>query len=247
MGMGHVARLEMHLGDAPIIARDEAVEDLREEAPSLLTEPAHDAEIDGDQRVLARPRTGFPGCMSAWKKPGARAPGAGRDWMTMRASASPVMARGFDFRDLRKRHAVDPFERSAPPSRCAPNRRSGTRKSRIVVRCSRPIRKGRCLEPRIHLDRDRARQRLHHGEGRRPAHRRSDALDEPRAEAHIGEIALEARLDAGTQDLDGDASAPDPPRRGRALCSWAMEAAATGSPNSAKIVGEPAGRGRPRS
>ena len=48
----HVARLEMHLGDALIVALDEAVENFGEEAPLLAAEPAHDAEIDRDDAAL---------------------------------------------------------------------------------------------------------------------------------------------------------------------------------------------------
>ncbi len=39
----------MHLGDAAIVARDEAQQNLGEEAPLLHAEPAHDAEIDRHQ------------------------------------------------------------------------------------------------------------------------------------------------------------------------------------------------------
>ena len=45
----HVPGLEMHLRGAAIIARDEAVEDFREEAALRRAEPAHDAEVDRDQ------------------------------------------------------------------------------------------------------------------------------------------------------------------------------------------------------
>src|SRR6202022_755047 len=46
---GHVAGLEMHLGDAAIVAGDESQENFGEEAPLLHAEPAHDAEIDGNK------------------------------------------------------------------------------------------------------------------------------------------------------------------------------------------------------
>ena len=49
----HVARLDVHLGDALVVAADEAVEDLGEEAPLLRPDAAHDAEIDGDEPALA--------------------------------------------------------------------------------------------------------------------------------------------------------------------------------------------------
>ena len=49
----HIARLEMHLGDAAIVAHDEAVEDLGEIAALLLAEAADDAEVDGDDVASA--------------------------------------------------------------------------------------------------------------------------------------------------------------------------------------------------
>ena len=39
----------MHLGGPAIIAGDEAMQDFGEEQPFLHAEPAHDAEINGDQ------------------------------------------------------------------------------------------------------------------------------------------------------------------------------------------------------
>ena len=49
--LGHIADLEMPLGDHPVVARDEAVEDVGEEPPLLARDTAHDAEIDGDHRA----------------------------------------------------------------------------------------------------------------------------------------------------------------------------------------------------
>jgi hypothetical protein len=42
----------MHFGHAPVVPRDEAVQDLGEEAPLLQPEAPHDAEIDGDDAAL---------------------------------------------------------------------------------------------------------------------------------------------------------------------------------------------------
>ena len=49
----HIAGLEMHFGDAPVIARDEAVEDFGEKPALLEAEPPHDAEIDRRQAAVA--------------------------------------------------------------------------------------------------------------------------------------------------------------------------------------------------
>jgi hypothetical protein len=45
----HVPCPEVHLRRAPVVARDEAEEDLGEEALLLGTEAPHDAEVDGDE------------------------------------------------------------------------------------------------------------------------------------------------------------------------------------------------------
>ena len=41
----HIARLEVDLRHAAVIALDEAIEDFREKAPLFQTEAAHDAEV----------------------------------------------------------------------------------------------------------------------------------------------------------------------------------------------------------
>jgi len=61
---GHVAGLEMHLGDPAIIARDEAQQNFGQEAALLHAEPAHDAEIDRDQ-AAGIVEEQIAGCMSA--------------------------------------------------------------------------------------------------------------------------------------------------------------------------------------
>ena len=57
---GHVARLEMDFRDPPIVAPDEAEQDLGEEAALLPAEAAHDAEIDRDDAARRRRRRSFP-------------------------------------------------------------------------------------------------------------------------------------------------------------------------------------------
>ena len=45
----YVAGVEMDLRGAPIVAGDEAVQNFGQETSLLVPEPAHDAEVDGDQ------------------------------------------------------------------------------------------------------------------------------------------------------------------------------------------------------
>ena len=49
---GHIARLEVHLCGAAIIAGDEAEQDLGEKPALLGAEPTHDAEVDGHQASI---------------------------------------------------------------------------------------------------------------------------------------------------------------------------------------------------
>ena len=48
----HILRLEMDLGDAAVVAGGQAVEDLGQPDARLLVDPAHDAEIDRDDRAV---------------------------------------------------------------------------------------------------------------------------------------------------------------------------------------------------
>ena len=48
----HILRLEMDLGDAPVIAGEQAVEDLGEPDAGLAVDPAHDPEIDRGEAAV---------------------------------------------------------------------------------------------------------------------------------------------------------------------------------------------------
>src|SRR5215218_11076960 len=51
----YILRLEVNLRDAPVVAGDEAVEDLGEPHARAPVDPTHDAEVDrGDPPVLQR-------------------------------------------------------------------------------------------------------------------------------------------------------------------------------------------------
>jgi hypothetical protein len=52
---GHIARLEMHLGDAAVVLADEAQQDLGIDAAGIFVDPPHDPEVIGDDR-RRRPR-----------------------------------------------------------------------------------------------------------------------------------------------------------------------------------------------
>jgi hypothetical protein len=56
----HVAGLEMHLGGAVIVARDEAVEDFGEKRRSFGVSRPHDAEIDRNNAALGVEEQDYP-------------------------------------------------------------------------------------------------------------------------------------------------------------------------------------------
>ena len=49
---GHVAGLEMHLGDAVVVAAQEADQDLGVDPAGIGVDPAHDAEVERDERAV---------------------------------------------------------------------------------------------------------------------------------------------------------------------------------------------------
>src|SRR5438477_2765934 len=109
MVAGNVARLEMNLRGAQIIARDEAVEYFGEEAPLLRPEPSHDAEIDRDQLAvlvdeqIAGMHVGMEEAI-AQRMPQKRLDHGARQ-------RHEIVALGLEPRVIVQRDAVDPFER----------------------------------------------------------------------------------------------------------------------------------------
>ena len=51
---GHVAGLEMHLGDPVVVAVQEADQDLGVDPAGVGVDPAHDAEVERDERAVGR-------------------------------------------------------------------------------------------------------------------------------------------------------------------------------------------------
>ena len=83
-------------------------------------------------------------------------------------------------------------------------------------------------------------ERVDHGDRPQPARGRMEALDLPGGEEVAVEVAAEALLDAGAQDLDRRRRARTPLSIATALCTWAMEAAATGGPELGEVILHPA-------
>src|SRR3954462_10375379 len=105
----HIAGLEMHLGGAVVIARDETVEDLGEEAPLLRAESAHDAEVDrGELTVMVDKQ--IAGVHVGMKETVAQR--VAQERLDYGGSERlEIEAFGFQPRTIIERYAVDPLER----------------------------------------------------------------------------------------------------------------------------------------
>ena len=199
-----IAGLEMHLGDAGVVAGDEAEKDLGEEAPFLVAEPAHDAAVDRDQPALGVDEQVAGVHVGMEEAVADRMGEEGLD--DLAAEAFEIMAGGTQRLDVGEPDTVDPFidqdlARGQPPVR---HRHA---EIGVLPGVLGEFGEGRGLEPQIHFHRDGARQGLDHG-GHAQAPRLGRApLGKLRAEAHGGEIAMEAVADAGPEDLDRDLGA----------------------------------------
>ena len=145
--------------------------------------------------------------------------------------ALEVEALGLKPRAVGQRRGVDPFERQHVARGAVPVHR-GHAEVRIVAGVLRHLRERGGLEPQIHLERDRAAQRVDHLDQAQPPRLRRHALGVARGEGEGVEIDLEAPLDARPQHLHRDGAAP-PSVTTSARCTCAIEAAATGGPNDA--------------
>ena len=138
----HIAGLEMHLGGAPVVAGDEAVEDLGEEAPLLRPEPAHDAEVDRDQvavgvdEQVARMHVGVEEAVAQ------RVAQEGLDHRARQLLEIEALRLRAAARSV-QRNAVDPFERQHVRA-VRSQSTAGTRKSGSPW-CSPPSRTARRL------------------------------------------------------------------------------------------------------
>ena len=149
----------MHFGGAAIIAGDEAVQDFGEEQPLLRAEPAHDAEIDGDEPAvvvdeqISRMHVGVKETV-AQRVAEKRLDHGARE-------LAQVEALGGEPRAIRQRRRIDPFQRQHVLAGAVPVDR-GHAKIRIVLGVLGHFRERRRLQAKVHLDRDRAPQRVDH-------------------------------------------------------------------------------------
>ena len=142
-----------------IIARDEAVQDLRQEQAFFGAEPTHDAEVDRDQapivvdEQIARMHVGVKEAVAQ------RMAKKGLDQRA--GDRREVEALGIEPRAVRQRRGVDPFQRQDFLGGAVPVDRRHA-EIRIVLGVLRHLRKRRGLQAEIHLHRHGAAQGIDH-------------------------------------------------------------------------------------
>ena len=197
----HVAGLKMHLGGTPIIAGDEAMQDFREEQTLLGAEPAHDAEIDGDQlavvinKEISRMHVGVKEAV---------AQRMAEKGLNQRPGELPqVEAFGQQPRPVRQRRRIDPFQRQHLLGGAVPVH-TGDAKIRIVFGVLGHFRERRGLQAKVHLDRDRAPQGVDHFDETKPPRLGGNAFSVTRHVVEGAQVGIKAAFDTRPQQFDRD-------------------------------------------
>ena len=188
----HVAGLEMHFGDAAVVAGDEAEQDFGEEAPLLGTEPAHDAEIDRDQPagIIQEQVAGMH--VGVEKAVAQRMAQKALDHLA--AEIGQVDLRLFQPGMVAERNAVDPFHGQDVVRGAVPVHRRDA-KIRIVPGVLGHFGHRRGFQPQVHLHRDRARHGVDDLDQPQPSRFGGERLGLVRDIEEIGEVAAEAGAD----------------------------------------------------
>ena len=179
----HVAGPEMHLRRAPIVARDEAVQDLGEEAALLRAEPAHDAEVDRDDvavRVDQQIALVHVGMKEAVAHGVAQERAQHRQTERAADRGPPPPAASRSAIGMPSIHSIvsTRLRRALPVDARHAETRSSDRPSRDVLG---HLRDGGRLEPQIHLELGRALQRVDDGHRPQPPRRRDGTARSVRA------------------------------------------------------------------
>ena len=104
----------------------------------------------------------------------------------------------------------------------------GTRKPGSSFDIARHFGNGRGFHAKVKFELHRLRKRVDGSDGTQPPHLGAPPLGKAGGEIEALDVVAELLLDSGAEDLDRHPS----PSVVRALCTWAIDAAATGGPNS---------------
>ena len=189
----------MDVGDAHVIAGEEPEQHLGEVAPGRAIEPAHDAEVDGDEvaggidEQISRVQIGVKEAVAKHLVEDR----AGR----LFDNRVEVVAGGDQRLALVDGDALDAFE-GQHAAGGAPPIDLGNAEALVSGKILAQLRGRRRLEAQVHLDRHRLGQRPHHLDRPQPPPRRLQTLDQPGQPVEEVEVAGEGLRDARAQHLD---------------------------------------------
>ena len=188
-----------------VIARDEAVQDFREEQTLLDAEPAHDAEIDGNEPAVIVDEQ-IPRMHVGVKE--AIAQRVAEEGLDQRpCQLRQVEALGDKARAIGQRRGVDPFQREDFLGGAVPVH-SRHAKIRIVLGVLGHFRERSRFQAEIHFDGDRAPQGIDHFDNAKPPRLGGKIFGVPRDKGEGAKVGMETPLDAGPQHLHGDGPGP---------------------------------------
>ena len=188
----------MHLGDAQVVARDEAVEDFSEEPALLLAEPAGDAEINGDDGAVGLHEKVAGMHVGMEEAVAQRVAQEGLDEVS--SDGLEVVPGRSKRGDVVHLDAVDPFQRQHITA-CALPVDGGYAKARIVFRILAEFGKSRSFQAQIHLHLGGLGQRLGHLDRPQPTRRRDVLFLQACGEEEAFEVVLETTPHAGPDNL----------------------------------------------
>ena len=197
----NITGVEMHLGRPVIVARDEAKQDFREEAPLLRPQTPHDSEIDCDQPCFVIDEQ-VAGMHVGVKETVAQGvPQKTLDHIA--AERSQIEALRFKRPVVTQADAIDPFQGEHLAGGAVPVD-NGHAEVGVFAGIFRNLGGRGGFEPEIHFNCDRAGERRHHFDQPQPARFRRKSLGLAGRKEEGIQIGLEPALNARAKNLDGD-------------------------------------------
>ena len=189
----------MHLGHAPVIAPDEAEDDLGIDPAGVGIDPAHDAEVEDLDRAV-------PGDLDVALVHVAVEVAVAQGMLVEqlqhpRAQRLAVDAGGVDRGDVPGGDALHPLQRHHAAARQVPDHRRHA-EARVAFGVGLELGRGAAFKPQVQLAPHHAVEMLDHVHRLQPAGRRRKRLDHPRGKVEGVDVAPEGPLDARAQHLD---------------------------------------------
>ncbi len=196
-----ITGIEMHLGGPVIVARNEAEQDFREEAPLLRTQTPHNSEIDRNQPCFVIDEQIAGMHVGVKETVAQRVPQKTLDHIA--AERCQIKALRFKRAVVTQADAIDPFQGEHFAGGAIPVD-GGHAEVGVLAGILRHFRSRGGFQPEIHFDCDRAGERRHHLDQPEPARFRGESLRLACRKEESVQIGLEPALDARAKNLDRD-------------------------------------------